>query len=60
MIAFKSENPFGYGRVITEGQYISNVVEELNATKIQKKIQLCNSGVMLCNSNLLFANISKI
>ena len=60
MIAFKTENPFGYGRVITEGQYISNVVEELNATKIQKKIQLCNSGVLLCNSNLLFANISKI
>jgi len=60
MIAFKTKDPSGYGRVITEGQYILNVVEELNATKIQKKIQLCNSGVMICNSNLLFANISKI
>jgi len=60
MIAFKTDNPFGYGRVVTEGKYVSNVIEEPNTTKIQKKIQLCNSGVMLCNSNLLFANISKI
>ena len=60
MLAFKSENPSGYGRVITDGKYVTNVIEELNATKIQKKIQLCNSGVMLCNSNLLFTNLSKI
>ena len=60
MIAFKTENPFGYGRVINQGKYVSNVVEELNATSAQKKIKLCNSGVMLCNSNILFSNISKI
>ena len=45
MIAFKTENPFGYGRVVTEDNYVLNVIEELNATTIQKKIQLCNSGV---------------
>ena len=60
MIAFKTKNPFGYGRLLIEGAYVSGVIEELNATKIQKKINLCNSGVMLCNSNLLFSNISKI
>ena len=60
MIAFKTENPFGYGRVVTEGKYVSNVIEELNATTLQKKIQLCNSGVMLCNSKLLFNNILNI
>ena len=60
MIAFKTENPFGYGRVVTQGKFILNVVEELNASKNQKNIKLCNSGVMLCNSNLLFSNISKI
>ena len=60
MIAFKSENPSGYGRVINDGNYVLDVVEELNATNIQKNIKLCNSGVMLCNSNLLFENISKI
>ena len=60
MIAFKTNNPLGYGRVIIENNYVSRVIEEIKATKIQKKIQLCNSGVMLCNSNLLFNNLNKI
>ena len=60
MIAFKTKNPFGYGRLLNEGACVSGVIEELNETKKQKKINLCNSGVMLCNSNLLFSNISKI
>ena len=37
MIAFKAENPFGYGRVITEGKKVTSVIEELNATLKQKK-----------------------
>jgi len=60
MIAFKTDKPSGYGRVLTEDKYISNIIEELHATKIQKKIRLCNSGVMLCNVKLLFDNIAKI
>jgi len=60
MIAFKTDNPYNYGRVVVDGIYVSKVIEELSATKIQKKIQICNSGVMLCNSNLLFSNIHKI
>ena len=38
MIAFKTENPFGYGRVIIKGNYVTSIVEELHASKIQKKI----------------------
>ena len=60
MIAFKTNNPYGYGRVITKGKYVESVIEHINASKIQKKISLCNSGVMLCNSNLLFKDINKI
>ena len=60
MIAFKTDCPFGYGRVTIEGKYVSNVVEELNATNSEKEIQLCNSGIILCNANLLFANIPKV
>jgi bifunctional UDP-N-acetylglucosamine pyrophosphorylase/glucosamine-1-phosphate N-acetyltransferase len=35
-------------------------VEELHASKIQKKIELCNSGIMICDSKLLFDYINKI
>ena len=60
MIAFKTNNPFGYGRVVVNKNHISQVIEEINTTNIEKNIKLCNSGVMLCNSNLLFDNIAKI
>ena len=60
MIAFKTENPYGYGRVIINKNFVTAVAEEIIASKDEKKIKLCNSGVMLCNSNLLFKNIHKI
>jgi len=60
MIAFKTDQPFGYGRVKTQGNSVTSIVEELNASSNEKKINLCNSGVMLCNSKLLFTHIAKI
>lgn len=60
MIAFKIKDPYGYGRVIIKKNFVISVIEELNASKYEKKIDLCNSGVMVCNSNLLFKNIHKI
>jgi len=60
MIAFKTDKPFGYGRVKTQGDCVTSIVEELNASSSEKKINLCNSGVMLCNSKLLFTHIAKI
>jgi bifunctional UDP-N-acetylglucosamine pyrophosphorylase/glucosamine-1-phosphate N-acetyltransferase len=60
MIAFKTKNPYGYGRVKVRNNFVTSVVEELNASKFERKINLCNSGVMLCSSSLLFNNISKI
>jgi len=60
MIAFKTNNPHGYGRVIVKKKHVVSIIEELNASSIEKKINLCNSGVMICDSNLLFKNISRI
>ena len=60
MLAFIANNPFGYGRVTTLGKKVTSVIEELNTKKFEKKINLCNSGVMMCNANLLFKHINKI
>ena len=60
MIAFKAKNSYGYGRVKIQKNFVTSVVEELNASESEKKINLCNSGVMLCNSRSLFNNINKI
>ena len=60
MIAFKTKNPYGYGRVKIMNNKVLSVIEEINTTLAEKKILLCNSGVMLCNAKLLFSNINKI
>ena len=60
MLAFKSNNPFGYGRVIAKGKKVESVIEEINASQSIKKISLCNAGVMLCKYKILFSFINKI
>ena len=60
MIAFKAKNSYGYGRVKIQKNFVTSVVEDLSASESERKINLCNSGVMLCNSRLLFNNINKI
>ena len=60
MIAFKATNPYGYGRVKTEDNYVTSVVEELYTSSEEKNNNLCNSGVIFCSSKLLFSHINKI
>jgi len=60
IIAFENDNPYGYGRIKIKGKYATSIVEEINATSIERKITLCNSGVMICNFKLLFSNLYKI
>jgi len=60
MIAFKTNNPHGYGRVSLKGKYVTSVIEEVNASNLEKKNNLCNSGIMICDSRLLFSNINRI
>ena len=60
MLAFNTNKPFGYGRVIAQGNKVLAVIEELNAKSDIKKISLCNAGVMLTKYNLLFSFINQI
>lgn len=60
VLVFKSKNPTGYGRVETLNSRIKKVTEEIYANETIKKINLCNSGVMICNQKFLFDNLIKI
>ena len=60
MIAFKSSNPKGYGRVILSNNKVEKVVEEINTTKSEKLIELCNSGIMLVKKSIFFKYIKLI
>ena len=60
MILFQSSKPKGYGRVILKNKKIEKVVEEIDATKSQKLIELCNSGTMIVEKNTFFKNLKII
>jgi len=60
MIVFKSSKPKGYGRVILKNNKVEKVIEEINTTISEKKIELCNSGIMLIKKSIFFKNIKLI
>ncbi len=43
------DNPFGYGRVITEGHTVLRVVEQKDASEAEKQVQTINTGVYCLN-----------
>ena len=42
------EDPTGYGRIVRDGDRVTGIVEEKDATAAQKAIKEINTGVMLC------------
>ncbi len=46
VIGFRSDNPFGYGRLIEDKGQIIAIREERDASSAEKAITLCNGGLM--------------
>ena len=60
LIAFKTKKPFGYGRLLLNNNAIEEIVEEINLNSYQKKIDLCNSGILIADKKKLFENTKNI
>ncbi|MDR0401515.1 MAG: bifunctional UDP-N-acetylglucosamine diphosphorylase/glucosamine-1-phosphate N-acetyltransferase GlmU, partial [Endomicrobium sp.] len=55
------DNPHGYGRVfVNDDGYLEKIVEENNATLIDKQIKIINSGIYCFNESLLWDILSKL
>lgn len=54
------ENPFGYGRIVKDGEKVTAIIEEKEADEEIKKIKEVNAGVYCCNAKDLFAALSKV
>ncbi|MGL4534327.1 MAG: bifunctional UDP-N-acetylglucosamine diphosphorylase/glucosamine-1-phosphate N-acetyltransferase GlmU [Fusobacteriaceae bacterium] len=54
------ENPFGYGRIMKDGEKVLGIVEEKEADEKIKKIKEVNAGVYCFNSKELFLALDKI
>lgn len=53
-------NPTGYGRIIKQTGKVIKIVEEKDATLLEKEITEINTGIYCINNQLLFQNIYKI
>tara|TARA_B100001094_G_C18106029_1_gene758413 strand:+ start:428 stop:1222 length:795 start_codon:yes stop_codon:yes gene_type:complete len=60
LIGMTNPNPEGYGRLVTKRNKLIKIVEEKDADEETKKIQLCNSGVILAKTSLLFKLLAEI
>lgn len=60
VLAFEPADAQQYGRVITEGDYVTKMVEHKDATDAERAVKLCNSGLMAAKSADLFALLSRV
>ena len=60
VLGFDTEQPGMYGRLITNGENIIEIVEAKDASQEQLNISLCNSGVILGRADIIFSLIAKI
>ena len=61
MLTARLADPTGYGRVVRDGRgRVSAVVEEADATEVERSIDEINSGVYCFNGPWLAANLGKL
>ncbi|MFV0243526.1 MAG: bifunctional UDP-N-acetylglucosamine diphosphorylase/glucosamine-1-phosphate N-acetyltransferase GlmU [Qingshengfaniella sp.] len=60
VLGFTATDPGRYGRLITEGDTLTRIVEWKDATDEERKITLCNSGVIMAPSGRLMDWIGKV
>ncbi len=61
VLAFRAANPKGYGRLILdEAGDLAAIREERDASSAEKRIDLCNSGVMAVASEVLWRSLPQI
>ncbi|MCC0809505.1 bifunctional UDP-N-acetylglucosamine diphosphorylase/glucosamine-1-phosphate N-acetyltransferase GlmU [Methylobacterium sp. W2] len=60
VLAFTSENPTGYGRVLTDGGRVLAIREEKDASAEERAVTLCNAGLMALSGPHALALLTRI
>ncbi len=61
VLGFEAANPFGYGRLITDGDGgLVKIVEEKDASDAERRVTLCNSGILCADKAVLFSLLSMV
>lgn len=61
LLAFEAADPAGYGHIIrSESGEVLRIVEDRDASAEEKRINLCNSGVLVADRAMLFQLLSMV
>ncbi|RVV97608.1 bifunctional UDP-N-acetylglucosamine diphosphorylase/glucosamine-1-phosphate N-acetyltransferase GlmU [Mesobaculum littorinae] len=60
VLGFEAANPARYGRLVTEGDALTRIVEFNDASEAERAITLCNSGVIAADAQFLFRLIDAV
>ncbi len=60
VLGFRPSDPTGYGRILMQGADIVAVREELDASPAERKIELCNAGLMAFAGTTALAILDRI
>ena len=60
VLGFRPKDPARYGRLVVDESGLKEIVEFKDATEEQRKITLCNSGVMCADAQKLFPLLDKV
>jgi bifunctional UDP-N-acetylglucosamine pyrophosphorylase / glucosamine-1-phosphate N-acetyltransferase len=60
VLGFRAADPTGYGRLLMEGDHLVAIREQADATQAERKITLCNAGVMAFDGHKALAILDRI
>jgi len=60
VLGFHAQDPAKYGRLVTEGEDLTRIVEFKDANETERAITLCNSGVMAGPAALLLSLVAHL
>jgi bifunctional UDP-N-acetylglucosamine pyrophosphorylase/glucosamine-1-phosphate N-acetyltransferase len=60
VLGFRAADPTGYGRLLLEGDHLLAIREHADATPAERKVTLCNAGVMAFDGRMALEIIEKI
>lgn len=60
VLGFRAADPTGYGRLVVEGDHLVAIREQADASPAERKITLCNAGVMAFDGRKAFEIIELI
>lgn len=53
VLGFNAADPGRYGRLLTDGDTLTRIVEWKDATEVERAVTLCNSGVIMAETSTL-------